>query len=192
FIVQSEFLAQAITIDAVSDIDLFETFDTQREEPNGYSIFGIFETDFGEDHTTIRSSPYIEIQEQLSTFFNTLANVLKSVNEIFSEKLPILFTEAFFMDETNKQKLIISMNGNEDRVIGTLAASFFDRITDWQARGEEKEPLQRRSLHMRTSQLLSARRHTGFEDASKRIFGENFDLENANESTITQLIPSFE
>lgn len=192
FTVQSEFLAQAITIDAVSDIDLFEIFDTQREEQDGYSIFSIFETDFGENFTIIRSSPYIELQDQLTTFFNGLGKVIKSVNEAFSEKMPILFTEAFFMDESNKQKLIISMNGNEDRVVGTIAASIFDRITNWQARGEEKEPLQRRSLHMRTSQFFSARKHTRFDDASKRIFRENFDLEKAKESTINQLIPSFE
>ncbi len=192
FIVQSEFLAQAITIDAVSDIDLFETFDTLREEPEGYSIFGIFETDFKETQTIIRSSPYVEIQDELTTFFNGLEKIIKSINELFSEKMPILFTEAFFMDESNKQKLIISMNGNEDRVVGTIAASFFDRITNWQARGEEKEPLQRRSLHMRTSQFLSARRHTRFDDASKRIFGENFDLEMAKEATINKLIPSFD
>lgn len=192
FIVQSEFLAQAITIDAVSDIDLFETFDTQREEPEGYSIFGIFETDFGEPHTIIRSSPYIELQKELSDFFTGLSKIIKLVNDVFNEKKPILFNEAFFMDESNKQKLIISLNGNQERVVGTIAASFFDKITDWQARGEEKEPLQRRSLHMRTSQFLSARRHTSFEDASKRIFRENFDVEKAKESTINQLIPSLE
>lgn len=192
FLARNEFLSQAITIDAVSDIDLYETFDTLREEPSGYSIIGIFETDFEGAQTNVLSIPQTDISSQLQSFFNSLDKITKSLNSAFSENIPFLLHEAFFFNKDNDQKLIISLNGNLERVVGTIATSYFDKTTDWQSREEEKEPLQRRSLHMRTSQLLSARRHTPFEEATTRIFSENFNIKRAKENIIKQRIPALE
>lgn len=191
-IIQSEFLSQAITIDAVSDIDLYETFDTIREEPKGYSIIGIFETSFEGARTTIMSSAQTDISVYLTNFVEKFDTVIKSIDDIFEKKIPFLPKEVFFINKDNNQKLIISLNGDQDRVVGTIASSEFDKITDWQSRGEEKETLQRRSLHMRTSQFLSARRHTPFEDAIERIYIENFDVKNAKEDIIDKRIPFLE
>ncbi|MHA2394448.1 MAG: hypothetical protein ACXAEX_21120 [Promethearchaeota archaeon] len=192
FLAQSEFLSQAITIDAVSDIDLYETFDTLREEPNGYSIVSIFETDFEGAQTTVLSTPQTDISSQLLSFVNSLDKITKSLNSAFGENIPFLLHEAFFINKDNDQKLIISLNGSLERVVGTIATSYFDTTADWQSREEIKEPLQRRSLHMRTSQLLSARRHTPFEEATTRIFSENFNMKNAKENIIKQRIPVLE
>lgn len=191
-IIQSEFLSQAITIDAVSDIDLYETFDTIREESKGYSIIGIFETSFEEARTTILSSTQTDISVHLTNFLKKFDNAIKSLNDIFEKKISFSLKEVFFINKDNNQKLIISLNGDQDRVVGTIASSEFDKITDWQSRGDEKETLQRRSLHMRTSQFLSARRHTPFEEAIERIFVENFDVKNAKEDIIDQRIPFLE
>ncbi len=192
FLVHNEFLSKALTIDAVSDIDLYETFDTLREEPTGYSIISIFETNFEGAQTTVLSTPHTDISSQLLSFVNSLEEITKSLNSAFSENIPFLLHEVFFFNKDNNQKLIISLNGNLERVVGTIATSYFDKTTDWQSRKEEKEPLQRRSLHMRTSQLLSARRHTPFEEATTRIFSENFNIKKAKENIIKQRIPALE
>ena len=88
----------------------------------------------------------------------------------------------------DKQKLIICLNGNQERVVGTIATTYVEKIVDWQAMEKEEETLQRRSLHMRTQQLLAARRHTPFQEAVERIYGANFNVGKAEFIILNQPI----
>ncbi|UCG02938.1 MAG: hypothetical protein JSW11_02905 [Candidatus Heimdallarchaeota archaeon] len=185
FMTQSSFIAQGITVDAVSDLDLFEIFDTMREE--SYYIVGTFETDFNKTKTDFVTKPNSIPPSTIVTFLNALEQEISKVNANCFNNNQVLVEELFFM-ANDGQKMIICLDGNQERVVGTIATTFFEKIVDWQARETEAEPLQRRSLHMRTAQLLAARRHTPFREAVGRIYGANLIIEKANFSTLDQPI----
>ncbi|MHA2246691.1 MAG: hypothetical protein ACXADY_17240 [Candidatus Hodarchaeales archaeon] len=184
FMSRSSFLAQGITVDTVGDMNLFELFDTLREE--SYNIIGIFETDF-EKMETIFLTKLNTLPSTVITFFNGLDQEISKIYQSCYNDNQILIEELFMMAEDG-QKLIISLNGNQQLVVGTIATSHVQKIIDWQSRGKEQEPLQRRSLHMRTQQLLAARRHTPFSEAVERIYGSSFHVETAKLSTLNQPI----
>ncbi|MFX1538458.1 MAG: hypothetical protein ACFFDI_30060 [Promethearchaeota archaeon] len=185
FMVQSLFIAQGITVDAVSALDLFEIFDTVREE--NYYITGTFETDFKETKTDFVIKPNVISPSTIVTFLNTLEQEIMKVYSNCFDDNKVLVEELFFMGNDG-QKMIICLNGNQERVVGTIAATFVEKIVDWQSREKEDEPLQRRSLHMRTQQLLAARRHTPFQEAVERIYGANLNIKMAKFIVLNQPI----
>ncbi|MFX0125769.1 MAG: hypothetical protein ACFFAE_19260 [Candidatus Hodarchaeota archaeon] len=185
FMTQSSFIAQGITVDAVSDLDLFETFDTVREE--SYYIVGTFETDFEETKTEFVTKHNSIPPSTVVTFLNALEQEISKINANCFDNNQVLIEELFLI-ANDGQKMIISLNGNQERIVGTIATTFFEKIVDWQAREEEAEPLQRRSLHMRTAQLLAARRHTPFREAVERIYGANLIVKKAEFMTLNQPI----
>jgi hypothetical protein len=185
FMTQSSFIAQGITVDAVSDLNLFETFDTAREE--SYYVIGTFETDFKETKTEFVTKPNVVPPSTIVTFFNTLEQEITKVYSNCFDNNQVLVEEIFFMGN-DQQKMIICLNGNQERVVGTIATTYFEKIVDWHAREKDVEALQRRSLHMRTQQFLAARRHTPFEEAVERIYGANLNIEQAEFKRINQPI----
>jgi hypothetical protein len=183
FIAHNSYIAQGITVDAVSDLDIYELFDTIRE--TNYHILGAFDSDFRDNQTYFSTKP--NLLYKIRPFLQSLYGDMSRFNEAaFSDKPKLLLEEVFFMTE-DQQRYIISLNGNQERIVGTIATSQPD-ITEWQVREKEKEPLQRRSLHMRTKQFLNARRHTKFNEAVRRIYGPNFDVETAEEKSHDGLI----
>lgn len=183
FIAHNSYIAQGITVDAVSDLDIYELFDTIRE--TNYHILGAFDSDFRDNKTYFSTKP--NLYSEIRPFLQSLYGNISRFNEAtFSDKPKLLLEEVFFMTE-DQQRYIISLNGNQERIVGTIATSQPD-ITEWEARGKEKEPVQRRSLHMRTKQFLSARRHTKFNEAVRRIYGPNFDVETAEEKSHDGLV----
>lgn len=185
FIAQSSFIAQGITIDAVSDLNLFEIFDTVREE--SYHIVGTFETDFKETKTGFITKQNFIQPSALITFLNALEQEISKVYVKIFDNNQVLVEELFFMGN-DEQKMIICLNGNQERVVGTIATTSVEKIVDWQSREKEVETLQRRSLHMRTQQLLAARRHTPFQEAVERIYGANFNVKKTKFITLDQPI----
>jgi hypothetical protein len=185
FMAQSSFIAQGITVDAVSDLNLFETFDTAREE--SYYIVGTFETDFKETNTKFLTKPNIIPPTTIVTFLNTLEQEISKVYTNCFDNNQILVEELFFMAKDG-QKLLICLNGNQERVVGTIANTYIEKIVDWQAREKDVETLQRRSLHMRTQQLLAARRHTPFQEAVERIYDANLNIKKAEFKRLDQPI----
>ncbi|MFX1518162.1 MAG: hypothetical protein ACFFC6_17840, partial [Promethearchaeota archaeon] len=131
------------------------------------------------------------------TFFNGLDQEISKLYKTCFDDNRILIEELFLIAEDN-QKLILSLNGNQERVVGTIAttsveiAGISQQIADWQSRAKDVEPLPRRSLHMRTNQLLAARRHTPFNEAVERIYGSNFNIEAAKLLTVDQPIFSLQ
>ncbi|MFX0050885.1 MAG: hypothetical protein ACFE8U_06270, partial [Candidatus Hermodarchaeota archaeon] len=183
FIAKNFYLAHGITVDAVSDLDIYELFDTIREA--NYHILGAFDSDFRENQTYFSAKP--NLHSKIRPFLQSLYADISKFNETtFSDKPKVLIEEVFFMTE-DLQRYLISLNGNQERIVGTIATSQPD-ITEWQVRGKEKEPLLRRSLHMRTKQFLNARRHTKFSEAVERIYGPNFDIESAEEQSFDDIL----
>ncbi len=185
FMVQSSFIAQGITVDAVSDLNLFEIFDTVREE--SYNIVGTFETDFKETKTEFVTKQSVIPPSTIVTFLNALEQEITKIYANCFDSNQVLVEELFFMGNDD-QKMIICLNGNQERVVGTIATTYVEKIVDWQAREREDEALQRRSLHMRTQQLLAARRHTPFQEAVERIYGANFNVKKAKFIILNQPI----
>ena len=179
-----------MTVDAVSGLDLVEKFDTVREEEKGYHIISIFETEFKNYKTTILTHPWKDLSSQLLKFFDKLSKITNSINTLYGRDEIVVFNEIFIMDQ-DKSKILVSLSGNQERVVGTCATSEFDSISDWQSRGKETEPLQRRSLQMRITQFISARRHTAFTEAVECVFHDNFDLDRALEQIIDTEIQIF-
>lgn len=190
FMSQSSFIAQGITIDTVGDMNLFELFDTVREE--SYYVVGTFETDFKKTDTFFLTR-LDTLPSTVITFFNGLDQEMSKLYRSCFGDNQILIEELFLIADED-QKLIISLNGNQERVVGTIAttsveiAGISQQIADWQSRAKTVESLQRRSLHMRTNQLLAARRHTPFNEAVERIYGSNLNIEAASLLTIDQPI----
>ncbi len=169
-----DFVAKAIAIDAVGDLKLFEMFDTFRESQ--YVIEGVIESDFGQNRTVFLTSPVLENPEAIASMLDGLDEVIEQcVNHFFVGEFQLLPEEIVLAHDENL-KYIFCMAGNEDRLVGTIGATFQKDITEWQNKREEYI-LQRRTLHMRTGQLLSSRRHTPLDEAVQRIYGEELSSE---------------
>lgn len=177
----ASFMPQALVIEAVSNIQIVDTFDIQRE--GNYSIEGIFETDLQTNVTTFLSKPSINLASPLMTFLTNLIPLLINLFQNAFDVQDFLIEEIFFTTDVH-EKYIINMDGNQNMTVGLVAqAPPGAHIDDWQARSGDLEPLQRKSVARRTNQYLKARRHSSFEDATERIFGQNFAVSTANKDT---------
>ena len=181
FTTDATFMPQALVIEAVSNIQIVDTFDTLRE--GNYSIEGIFETDLKTNVTTFLSNPSLGLASTIMTFLTSLQPYLTDLFQNSFQVEDFLIEELFFTTDA-KEKYIIIMDGNQHMTVGLLAQAPPDaHIDDWKTRGENLEPLQRKSLAMRTNQYLKARRHSTFEDSTERIFGQNFAVNSAKKDT---------
>ncbi|PWI47640.1 hypothetical protein CEE45_10765 [Candidatus Heimdallarchaeota archaeon B3_Heim] len=181
FATDATFIPQALVIEAVSNIQIVDTFDTLRE--GNYSIEGIFETDLKSNVTTFLSKPSLGLASTIMTFLTNLQPYLTDLFQNAFQVEDFLIEELFFTTDA-KEKYIIKMDGNQHMTVGLLAQAPPDaHIEDWKTRGEDLEPLQRKSLAMRTNQYLKARRHSSFEDSTERIFGQNFAVSTAKKDT---------
>ena len=97
-------------------------------------------------------------------------------------QIHILPEEILFVSKDNS-RTIVCLESNDDRLVGTVGTTFVKDVVDWRAK--EEDIVQRRTLHMRTSQLLQARRHTPLDEAINRIYKNTFD-ETTEEFIIDQ------
>jgi hypothetical protein len=164
------YLAQSMGVHALSDLRLFDIFDTIRE--GEYVVSGTLESSFSENKTTFLT---VEDDEATSNFAHSLDgldSVIEAViNHYFKSDPQILPTEILYLSKEDKRTLIC-LNGDADRIVGTIAKTYEKDITKWREGDKPPEPVQRRTIHMRTNQLLSARVHTPFDAATSRIYGE--------------------
>ena len=70
----ASFIPQALTIEAVSNILVVDTFDALRE--GNYSIEGIFETDLKTNATVFLTSPSLNLASRIITFFLEAGDIL--------------------------------------------------------------------------------------------------------------------
>jgi hypothetical protein len=178
FTTDASFIPQSLVIEAVSNLEIVETFDTYRE--GNFAMEGIFETDLSTNKTTFLSKPTLNLSSTTITFLDSVKPLITSIyQEVFSTEE--LLIDEVFLTNKEKQKYLIIMDGNQERTVGLLArAPPEGEIDNWKARGLDLDDLQRKSLIMRTKQYLSARRHTSFDEAVNRIYGQNFAVSVAN------------
>lgn len=164
------YLSHALTINIVGDLHLFEIFDTIREFK--YSVVGILESDYGKGETKLFTTTKFDNPKSLMSLLDGLDTILEeTVNHFFGKKHQVIPREILFIS-TNEQRFAISFESDDKRIVGTIGQTYSKDIADWRAKDEE--PIQRRTLQMRTGQLLSARHHTPLDEAIKRIYGEDF------------------
>ncbi|MDH5401891.1 MAG: hypothetical protein OEZ01_02715 [Candidatus Heimdallarchaeota archaeon] len=166
------FICEAIGINALGDLGLFEIFDTIRE--SDYEIIGAMESDFQANKTSFLTNHNFIDYKEINTLLDGLDKVIEAAaNNYFSDDHQIIPTEVLFVT-SEEDRFIICMDGNEDRLVGTIgktkiiSSSIVDRRTQIKT-----ESFQRRTLHMRTGQLLNTRAHTPFDTATERIYKEN-------------------
>ncbi|WP_455139855.1 hypothetical protein [Candidatus Hodarchaeum mangrovi] len=180
FVLGSEFLAKSLTVEAVGDFALFEEFDTIREA--NYSIIGVLESELETKKTQIMIK---KVNQNLSEVYQFYEGILSKLNKLsqflFNIQGNLVIDEVFWMNEHDEKFLLCVDQGNS-RLVGTLAASYRDKIADLQIRASSKEELQRRSIHMRNKQFLGAlgaRTNPDLRETIDRIFGQNFDCSKA-------------
>jgi hypothetical protein len=183
FATDASFISQSLVIEAVSNLEIEkDTFDTFRE--GNFAMEGIFETDPSTNITTFLSKPQLNLASTTITFLNNVKPLIASIyQEIFPAE-EIQFEEIFLTNDEG-QKYLIIMDANQEMTVGLLARAPPDaEIENWKARGLDLDDLQRKSLMMRTNQYLRARRHTSFDEAVHRIYGQNFAVDNAKKDVI--------
>ena len=183
FATDASFISQSLVIEAVSNLEIEkDTFDTFRE--GNFAMEGIFETEPSTNVTTFLSKPQLNLASTTMTFLNNVKPLIASIyQEIFPAE-EIQFEEIFLTNDEG-QKYLIIMDANQEMTVGLLARAPPDtEIENWKARGLNLDDLQRKSLMMRTNQYLRARRHTSFDEAVHRIYGQNFAVDNAKKDII--------
>lgn len=173
------YVSDAMGALSLGDLNLFEIFDTVRESE--YIIVGTLESDFKANITTFLVDELGGDPHKLSTVLDGLDEVIERlVNYYFSSELQIRPNEVLFLTG-EESRFLITFEGNEDRLVGTIATTYIKDITQWQEK-EDKEILSRRTMKMRTRQLLSSRAHTPLDTSIERIYGDIF---KDNSSLIT-------
>jgi len=176
-------LAYALTVSLVGDFQLEELFDNIRE--SDYLIQAITEheeaTNYQEEQ--FKTLKYEDTQVTDLEYIGKLVNLLQEVQkQFFSTEEPdvIIPEELFWITadipkdiEEEVKKYIVSTAGNKDRVVYVFAETLEHDITEWREKDKKEMTVSRRTLNMRTDQLLKSRdniRH--LEDAIDRIFKE--------------------
>jgi hypothetical protein len=182
FVNEASFIPQALLIEAVSGIQIIETFDILRE--GNYEIEGVFEKDLTTNRTTFLSKPTLTSASSIMSFLDLIKDYLAMVFQELDLQQEIIMEEVF-LSTAEKEKYLLTLDGNQSMIVGLFAKAPPDApIADWQARQHEVEPLQRKSLAMRINQYLKARRHTQIEEAIERIYGQNFIFSAAKKEEI--------
>jgi hypothetical protein len=176
------FISHDIGVEAVGDLNLYELFDTFRESK--YLIIGALESNFAAGETTFITETAFGDPSDLADILDGLDSVIEqAANHYFKEDHQILPTEILFTTRSDR-RYIICLDGNEERIVGTIGETYVKDVSQWE---KEEEFLQRRSLHMRTGQLLAARQHTKFDAAVERIYANTID-KDAKLSTLDHAI----
>ncbi|MCY3412233.1 MAG: hypothetical protein INQ03_11420 [Candidatus Heimdallarchaeota archaeon] len=163
------FVGRAMNVLTLGDVDLFEQWDSIRE--SNYIIIGTMVSDFKTNTTKFFNEELLGKPAELSKLLDGLDEVIeKLVNVFFEGDYQIMPSEILFIDKSEKRYLIM-FEGNEDRIVGTIAATYVRDLTKWQER--KREVLNRRTLRMRTGQLLSSLGHTPFDTSIERIYKDN-------------------
>ncbi|MFW9779374.1 MAG: hypothetical protein ACFFE8_11020 [Candidatus Heimdallarchaeota archaeon] len=172
------FIAQSLTIDAVGDLHMFELFDTVRE--TNYYIQGAFDSDKRTSKMEFKVNPRFKMINEIVQVLGELEAAVDRFHTVTFSNPQSINIEELFMMNGDQTRLIFSLNRSEDRAVGTIALDKTIGVVDL----GQKEPVQRPSLHRRTSQFLNARRHSSFIDAIERIYGQNLDIDTAKTEII--------
>ena len=175
------FLSHATSASLVGDLQLFEIFDTYRESK--YAVQGSLELDYKTKKTKLITRKKLDNPQLIGEMINGLEDVLTSIiKHFFAEEIHVIPEEILFVSKDDS-RTIVCLESSDDRLVGTIGTTFVKNVVDWQAK--EEDIVQRRTLHMRTGQLLQARRHTPLDEALKRIYKGALD-DDPNELILDQ------
>ncbi|MCH8907599.1 MAG: hypothetical protein IH840_10955 [Candidatus Heimdallarchaeota archaeon] len=181
-----DFLAHALGVAAFGDLGLFEIFDTFREAE--YLVVGTMESNFTINETLFLTDDRLGDAAAIANTLTGLDEVLEeTVNNFFGGTNQIMPSEIFFLTKDDK-RFLITLKGNDQRIVGTIAVTYFKDMDNWP--DKDGELLKRRSLHMRTGQLLSSRTHTPFDASVERIYGDSIS-KNSKMMKVDHAILSF-
>lgn len=164
------FVADAMDVIALGDLNLFEIWDTVRE--SDYIIVGTLESNFATNKTTFVVEEKVGDPMEFTHTLDGLDGIVEQmVLHYFEQDADLLPNEILFVSKADNKLLnyLITFDGNKDRIVGTIAVTFEKGVAQWQE--EEEEIVNRRTLQMRTRQLLAAREHTPLDTAIERIYG---------------------
>jgi hypothetical protein len=134
-----------------------------------YIIVGTLESDFENNTTMLYAKERLGDPSKLANTLDGLDQSLESIiNYFFSGNNQILPAEIMFMTQEDS-RLLITFDGDEDKMVGTIAKTYEKDVTQT----EEIDFVKRRTLVMRTGQLLSSRAHTPFDTSVERIYGSD-------------------
>ncbi len=172
-------LADSLSVEAVSDIPLFETFDVIRESE--YVLDGALESDYTSGQTSIYEITDNINPTKLISILDGLDVQLESVlSELSSSEVQFKPEEIVFSINDN-EKVILTFSGDENRLVAVIGSTR-TRVMDYPKKGDET--VKRRTLMMRAGQLLSARNHTALDSSVMRILNleklpEEFKVEKS-------------
>ncbi|MHA2298782.1 MAG: hypothetical protein ACXADA_22330 [Candidatus Hodarchaeales archaeon] len=182
-------LSHALTVDIVSDVDLFDIFDTFRE--SNYIITDVFDSDHETNKTTFFTDKKIGDSTTLTTLVEGLEERVNTVSRYFFKDIDLVIPEEVFFVSKAENRQVVCLASSEQRVIGIVAETFQKDVADWKwSKAKEEQLVQRRTLHMRAGQLLAARRHTKFDEAMERIIGSDVTMDDMKSIIIDKKIIS--
>lgn len=167
------FISEALTLDAVGDVPLFEKFDTVRESE--YTLMGIIENNLNTGHISFLNQPGFDEAKSIK---QSMDQIVSAINKVVFQIFDVDGESKFKPEELvylleNNLKLLICITGNEDYILASIAITYVKETNQFGKLGKQMEldTFKRRMLHMRIGQLLNARRFTNLEEAVNRIFG---------------------
>ncbi len=169
-----DFISHALAVIAVGDLQLFEIFDTFRE--SNYQFLGVLHSDFKSDKSVFTAHKKFTDARGLVNTLDGLDVVLeKTLRHFFGEEVQIMPEEILFTS-TGGARYAMLFEGNDDHLVGMAGTTSLDE--DYT--GKEPQTFQRRTLGMRTNQILNSLKSNRFSDAIKRVLGDEL-LVNTNE-----------
>lgn len=166
------FVAEAVSTLALGDLNLFQIWDTVRD--SNYVVIGAVESNFKDNTTTLQIDEKVGGPEEFAAILDGLDDVVESmVKYFFNLDVDILPNDILFVksDEKGEQNYYISFDGNEERLLGTIAVTFQKTSIGFAKEEGEDDVINRRTMKMRTRQLMSSREHTPFDTSVERILG---------------------
>ena len=165
-----DFVAESMGVLALGALDLFEIFDTERE--GEYRIAGVIESDFKANSTTFLLESILGSSESVISLLDGLDEYMEAVMSHFvGNTIQLRICELLFSTKEG-ERMLFRMDSNDERMIAIVALTYSKDITEWQLK-DKTEKVKRRTLMMRSNQLLSARQHTPLDTSVARILGDN-------------------
>ena len=169
-----DIIANSIALISVGDLQLFEIFDTFRE--SNYQFLGVLHSDFKNNNSLFKVHKKFTDARGLITTLDGLDVVLEKTLKHFYGQDVQLMPEEILFTSTGDARYVMLFEGNEDHLIGMAGTTNIEE--DYT--GKEIETFQRRTLGMRTNQILNSLKSNRFSDAVQRVLGDEL-LVNTNE-----------
>jgi hypothetical protein len=167
-----DFISYALGVAAVGDLNLFQLFDTVRE--SNYAFSGVLYSDFKNNSSTFYASKTINNPKSLTKILDGLDMAVERViNHFEGDKVQIMPKEILFRGRTIDTNFVLIFEGNEDHLVGIMGSTYVKDETTYAGPEEEEETFQRRTLKMRTNQLLNTLKSVHrFDEVFTRVLGE--------------------